>query len=126
MTIAAAFADIAAGFSAAGIGAFHDATATWPGTPTLDSGGSIATPGTPVEKACSVQVDAATEAMRADDGFVDGDVRLLVLADSLDGDMDTEATIEIEGGPFEGTSWMVASAVRDPCGVYWECRGRRA
>lgn len=125
MTMAQAFADIAAGFTAAGLGAFHDATASWPGTATHDSGGSIATPGTPVEKSCQAQVDVATEAMRASEGFVDGDVRILVLAATLDGDLDTDATITVADGPHEG-SWRVASVSRDPAGVYWEARGRRA
>ena len=125
MTIAEAFADIAAGFSAAGLGAFHDATIRWPGTAVYDAGGSISTPGDPVEKSASVQVDAATEAMRAAEGFVDGDVRILVLAASLDGEMDTGARITIADGAHAG-AWLVASVSRDPAGVYWECRGRRA
>ncbi|GAA4827448.1 hypothetical protein GCM10023232_27190 [Sphingosinicella ginsenosidimutans] len=119
-----AFADIATAFSAAGLGAFHDAEARWPGTPVMDDGGSIVTPGTPVVKTCQVQVDQATEAMRASEGFADGDMRMLVLAATLDGALDTAATIEVLAGPHQGT-WMVAAVSRDPCGVYFECRGRR-
>ena len=125
MSIAQAFADIALGISAAVGGGFHDAVAKWPGEPTMDNGGSIAAPGEPVEKPCSVQVDSVTEAMRQADGFTDKDMRLLVLAATLDGDLDTSAQIEVLAGPHAGT-WMVASCDRDPCGVYWECRGRRA
>lgn len=124
MTFAQAFADIAQAFSAAGLGAFYDGLAKWPGTPVL-SGGSIVTPGTPVSKPCQVQVDAATEAMRAEEGFADGDVRLLVMAATLDGEIDTSATVEVLSGPHAG-AWMVASVARDPCGVYFECRGRRS
>ena len=125
MSIATAFADIALGFSAAGLGAFHDALAKWPGEPEYDDGGSIVTPGVPVELECSAQIDQVTEAMRAE-GYVDGDMRLLVLAATLAGPLDTAARIEMVAGPYAGTTWMVASCGRDPCGVYFECRGRRA
>lgn len=125
MTFAQAFADIAQAFSSAGLGAFYDARAKWPGTPVYDDGGSIVTPGTPVVRTCEVQVDAATEAMRAAEGFADGDVRLLILAATLDGTMDTAATVEVLVGPHKG-EWLVASVDRDPMGIYFECRGRRA
>lgn len=116
-------ADIALGFSAAlGVG-YHDALAKWPGEAVYDDGGSIQTPGTPIAKTCSVQIDAATEAMRSE-GFTDGDMRLLVLAATLDGDMDTDARVEVLAGPHVGT-WLVASVERDPAGIYWQCRGRR-
>lgn len=124
MSVADAFADIALAFSAATGSGFHDALAKWPGTATHDTGGSIQTPGTPIEKTCSVQVDAATETMRSEEGYRDKDMRLLVLAATLDGDLDSDATIEVLGGPHEG-AWMVASVDRDPAGVYFECRGRR-
>lgn len=125
MSIPEAFAAIAAAFSNAGLGAFYDGKAHWPGTAAYDDGGSIVTPGTPIVKDCSVQVDAVTEAMRADAGFVDGDVRLLVLTATLDATLDTDATIQVLAGPNAGT-WMLAAVERDPCGVYWSCRGRRA
>ena len=123
MSIAQAFADIALGISAATGSGFHDAKAKWTGTATYDAGGSITTPGTPISKDCSVQVDAATEAMRQAEGYTDRDMRLLVLAATLDGDLDTAATINVLAGPHAG-EWMIASVDRDPCGVYWECRGR--
>lgn len=124
MAVADAFADIAAGFSGAGLGAFHDAVAKWPGTATYDEGGSIQTPGTPVEKSCQVQVDAVTEAMRSADGYTDQDMRLLVLTATLDGELDTDARVDVQAGPHQG-EWMLASVSRDPCGIYFECRGRR-
>lgn len=124
MSIPEAFAGIAQAFSAAGMGAFYDATARWPGTATYDNGGSIETPGTPVEKSCQAQVDQATEAMRRADGFTEKDMRLLVLAATLDGALDPAATIIVGAGPHVGT-WQIASCDRDPCGVYWECRGRQ-
>lgn len=125
MSIAGAFATIAQSFSAAGLAAFHPALAKWPGTPSYDAGGSIVTPGEPIDFDCSVQVDAVTEAMRQADGFTEKDMRLLVLAATLGVPPDTGATIEVLAGPHAG-SWMLASCDLDPCGVYWECRGRRA
>lgn len=125
MSIPEAFAAVAQAFSAAGVGAFHDALAKWPGTPTMDDGGSIVAPGEPIELECSVQVDSVTEAMRAAAGFTEKDMRLLVLTATLEGDLDTGATIEALAGPHAG-SWALASCDRDPCGVYFECRGRRA
>lgn len=126
MTIAQAFADIALGVSAAIGGGYHPALAKWPGSADVDAGGSIVTPGDPLEVECSVQIDSATEGMRAADGFVDGDVRLLVLSATLQADLDTKATVEVLEGPYAGTSWMLQSVARDPCGIYFECRGRPA
>lgn len=125
MMLAGAFADIALSISSVLGGPYHDAIAHWPGEPTTDDGGSIVSPGTPVAKSCSVQVDGVTEAMRSTDDYQDKDMRLLILAATLDGDMDTDAQIEVLAGPHVGT-WMVASVNRDPAGVYWECRGRVA
>lgn len=121
MSLAAAFESIALGFSAAGLGPYHAARAVWPGEPVVDDGGSIVTPGTPVLRDCSVQVDAATDAMRADAGFVERDMRLLVIG--LD-TLDTAATIAVLTGPNAGR-WSVQSCERDPAAVGWVVRGRR-
>ena len=118
------FANLAAGFSEQFGAPFHKATAVWPGTPAYDDGGSIATPGTPVSKACKVQVSAPTEAMRRDAGFVATDMRLLVLAASLDGVLDAGARIVIPAGIHAG-SWELHSVTRDAAGIGWSCRGRR-
>lgn len=104
---------------------FYDATAKWPGTATYDSGGSITAPGTPVEKPCRAQFDSATQAMRATEGFLETDVRILVLAASIDGVLDTEAKIVVASGEYAGT-WALLSCQRDPASVGFECRGRRA
>lgn len=119
------FAAIAQAFSAAGLGAFYDAKARWPGTAVMDEGGSITTPGTPIAKDCSVQVDQVTEAMRSATGFTDKDMRLLVLCATLDGDLDTGAIVQVLSGPAAG-SYSIQSVGGDPCGVAWECRGRAA
>lgn len=123
--LAAAFTSIALKVSAATGAGYFDAVARWPGTSVFDDGGSIVSPGTPVEKACSVQVDSVTEAMREAEGYSDQDMRLLVLATTLDGELDTDATVEVLAGPHIG-SWQLATVSRDPAGISWECRGRRA
>lgn len=124
MSIQQAIADIALAFSAQLGAGYWDAKAKSPGTPTKDAGGSITSPGTPFALDCSAQVDAVTEAMRQAEGYTEQDVRILVLAATLDGELDTDATIKVLAGPHAG-EYMVASVDRDPAGIYWECRGRR-
>lgn len=120
----AAFASIASGFAEQFGAPFQDAIARWPGTPVKDAGGSITTPGTPSLHDCRVQFDAATQAMRAVDGFLETDVRILVLAASLDHVLDSAAQIVVAGGSYAGT-WALLSCQRDPAGVGYECRGRK-
>jgi hypothetical protein len=120
----AIFANLATGFSQQFGAPFVDAVATWPGAPVTDDGGSIVTPGTPVLRTCKAQVSAPTEAMRADVGFVATDMRIHVLAATLDGTLDTEAQISIATGPHAGT-WALHSVTRDTAGIGWTCRGRR-
>lgn len=119
------FSKLATGFSQTYGGPFKDATATWPGTPVKDDGGSITTPGTPVSKACKAQVSAADERMRADPDFIEKDVVVYVLAGSLDGALDTDATVVVASGPHAGT-YRVMSAQLDSAGIGWRCRGRKA
>lgn len=119
-----AFADLARGFSDLTGSPFNEAVVTWPGTPTYDAGGSIVDPGMPVTDDASVQFDAATLAMRQAEGFLETDVRMLVLADGLAQPLDTAARIVVAGGRWAGT-WQVLSAQRDPAGVGWECAGRK-
>lgn len=123
-----AFANLATAFSNMAGGPFVDAVATWPGTPTLDSGGSIVTPGTPATYACRAQFDAPTQQMREAEGFLQTDVRVLVLVASfhtrLAPALDTAATITVASGPNAG-SWALLSCQRDPASVGYECRGRR-
>jgi hypothetical protein len=117
------FANLATGFSEAFGGPFIDATASWPGMPVYDDGGSIVTPGTPVDLPCKCQFDAATTAMRETEGFQQTDVRILVLSASLAGTLTTEASIVVTDGPRAGT-WSLLSAARDPAGIGYECQGR--
>jgi hypothetical protein len=125
MTVQQAFADIALNFSAIFGAGFWDVHVIGKGTPVYDDGGSIVTPGTPVIRSCSAQVDAATEAMRLADGFTEADRRILVLSATLDGEITTDERIQILDGPFAGT-WGIESVTRDPAAIYWELRGRRS
>lgn len=120
-----AFGGIAAALSTAMGGPYHAAVARWPGVPVYDDGGSILTPGTPIERPCLCQVDVVTDAMRGDVGFVQGDVRLLVLASSLDGALDTDATVEVTAGPHVGV-YSVQAMATDPVVIAWDARGRCA
>lgn len=78
------------------------------------SGGGFG-PAEPVK----VQVDQATQAMRGSDGYVDGDVRILMLAHGVAAP-DTDA--EIAAG---GVRYMIASVATDAAGSYYELRGRK-
>jgi len=120
---ASAFASIANGFSAMAGGPFTDATLWWAGTPVMDAGGSIVSPGTPVEQDCRVQIDVATEAMRADADFQQEDVRLLILSAGLSVVPDEAAEVVIEAGDNAGR-YAIQTVGRDPAGVGFECRAR--
>jgi hypothetical protein len=71
-------------------------------------------------EAVKVQIDQATQAMRAAEGYVDGDVRILMLAHSVAAP-DTDC--EVAAG---GARYMVQSVATDPAGSYYELRARRA
>ena len=116
------FANLATGFAAQFGAPFGDAVATWPGTATFDSGGSITAAGTPVSLACKAQFDAPSQAMRAAEGFVETDARIIVLAFSAT--LDTRARIVVATGANAGT-WELLSVVRDPAGIGYEARGRK-
>jgi hypothetical protein len=120
---AEAFANIANGFSGMAGGPFVDGVLWWVGTPTMDAGGSITSPGTPVEQACRVQVDVATEAMRADADFQQEDVRLLILASGLLRVPDEAAELSIVAGDHAGR-YALQTVGRDPAGIGFECRAR--
>lgn len=118
------YASIANAFSQRFGGPYHDGYVIVPRRVRLDSGGSLAAPVRPARIACRVQVDVATEAMRAQDGFTDKDVRLLILRDGLAVELNTDVSVEVAGGPHAGT-YSVQSVGADAMGVYWDCRGRR-
>lgn len=118
----AAFASIAAGFADRFGAPFVDAVAWWPGTPVKDAGGSITSPGTPVQYPCRAQFDAPTIAMRQAEGFTEQDARILVLA--FEATLDDKAEIRVASGDNAG-QWRLLTVTRDPAGVGYECRARR-
>ena len=71
---------------------------------------------------CKVQRDKATYAMRQAEGYSEGDVMLIVLAEGLSVEIPTDYRIS-DG---QGIKWMVQSAELDAAGSHWICRGRRA
>lgn len=125
MDMAKIFAGHAASVSAKFGGPYHSARVVDFAAPVYDGGGSIVTAGARQERSCLAQVDSATQAMRASDGFADGDMRILVIGDGIAGNITTDSRVEITAGPHVG-SWFVAGVSRDPFGAYWELRGRRA
>lgn len=119
------FADIGLAFSQAFGGPFHAARVIDQTDPVYDDGGSIIVPGGVAYRPCSVQIDVATTAMRGAEGFVDTDVRFIVLSATLTGPLGTDAEVEVLAGPFAGT-WSVSSLERDPVAAGWVGVGRRA
>lgn len=66
-----------------------------------------------------VQIDQATQAMITAEGFVEADVRILMLAHGVAAPSTDD---EIGAG---GTRYQIESVGTDPCGSYFELRGRR-
>lgn len=118
------FANLATGFAEQFGGPFADAVATWQGAAVKDAGGSIITPATASSYNCKAQFDAATHSMRQAEGFLEDDVRIIVLSATLNRTLDSEAVISVAAGQYAGT-WSLLSCTRDPAGIGYECRGRR-
>lgn len=78
-------------------------------------GGGFA-PAEPVK----AQIDVATQAMREAPGYVDTDVRILILASGV---LKPDTDCEIEVG---GDRWSIANVGQDPAQSYWDVHGRRA
>lgn len=125
MNMPAQFAGFAQNISARFGGPYHASRITDKGNPVYDDGGSIVTPGTPSTRTCMAQVDSVTEDMRREEGFVEGDVRILVLSDTLTGGITTDNSIEVLAGPHAG-SWQIETVGADAFGIYHELRGRKA
>lgn len=124
MDLAAAFGEIGLAFSAVLGGPFHPARIIEITETEYDDGGSIISAGGVAYRACQCQIDSATEAMRQQGGFVDGDLRFIILSATLDGSLGTDARIEVLEGPFTGI-WSVEAIERDPVAARWVGRGRR-
>ncbi len=88
-------------------------------TPPVMSGGSIVTPGTPIERVCMVQIDDASWQMRQSEDYVEGSMLCLILADTLDGALDTDARLRVDAGPHVG-EWLVSGIKKDTMGIYWQ------
>lgn len=116
------FAALAGRLSQAMGGPYHAAIVHTSTAPVTDDGGSIVTPGQPIQRPCMCQVDTATDAMRQDVGFVQGDARLLVLG--VAGTIGTDAEVEVSDGPGAGR-YSIQAVTRDTAGFGWDCRGRR-
>lgn len=75
--------------------------------------------GDPVPIKC--QVDGATWAMQQAAGYVDGDVRLIILRAGLSVEVTTDHRVEVGG-----KTWLVQSVETDAAASHWICRGRPA
>lgn len=125
MDLHAAFADLGLGFSSIFGGPYWPARVIEQGAPVYDDGGSIVTPGGVAYRPCEAQIDTATQRMREAEGYVDTDIAFIVLADTLEGTLDTQARIQITDGPHAGV-WSVELIERDTAAAGWVGRGRRA
>ena len=67
------------------------------------------------------QIDAATYAMQQAEGYVEGDVRIIVLSAGLAVPITTDHRITAKG-----QSWLIQSVERDAGASHWICRGRKA
>lgn len=111
---------IAAIFSAAFSGLYldglvHKGTAE----PVYDDEGNITGYSGPGDVAIKVQVDSATWSMRNSDGFADGDVRLIILAQGI-GQLNTDQEVTVSGRGI----YRLMSAELDAAASHWVCRGR--
>ncbi len=116
-----AFREIAGLVSEAVGGPYAAGKLLYAGVAVKDDGGDIVTPGTPSEIAIRVQVDRVTEAMRQEEGFLERDVRLLILGPDT---LTTDPDVSVAEGPFAGQSYSLQTVGRDPLGFGWECRAR--
>lgn len=123
MSFPNAFAKYAAELSEACGAPFYDATAVFPGVPVKDAGGSIVTPANNVTIAIKAQADAATDGVKREDGFVEGDIVLIILRDGLSRVIDTTCKVVMTTGPYPG-KWSIKTVKIDPAGIGYECRGR--
>jgi len=90
----------------------------------FDAGGSIVASDAPVQRDCLVQISKATQAMQQAEGYLSGDMLFAVLASTLQGDLGTDAVINVLSGPFAG-KWQVSGIVRDTAGIAWSGSGRK-
>jgi hypothetical protein len=110
--------DVSALFNAAFSDMYLDATLhAGTGEPIYDAAGNI-TGYLGGDTPARCQVDAATDAMRRDDGFSEGDVRLIILAQGLPAINDNHQLT------VKGVRYFLASPSLDAAASHWTARGR--
>lgn len=117
---AAMFAQLARGVSAICGGPFFTGTISTQQDVEYDAGGDVI-PGSGgvLERSCDVQIDVADYRMRQAQGWVEGTMACIILAATLDGAIDTDATVSIDAGPYANTMWQVSGIGRDTLGTHW-------
>lgn len=130
MDLAAAFADIALGFSSMFGGPFYDGAVLSQAEPGhYDDDGHYVPGSEPVARPCKVQVDALSEAARAQAGLAEGEYHFIILAASLDGPVDTDARASVTdpaAPAWMQGEWLVSSLTMDPVGIGWVGKGKKA
>ncbi len=111
--------DVAALFAAAFGGMYLDGTLHGgTGDPVYSDEGDISGYSGAADTPVKVQIDRATSAMRAADGFAEGDVRVIILAqDGMTLTSDSEVTAR-------GMRYRIQSAELDAAASHWMCRAR--
>lgn len=95
-------------------GTLHQGT----GQPVYGTGGAITGYTGGGDASVKLQVDAATDAMRRDGGFAEGDVRIIVLAQGVSAlTSDHEVTTR-------GIRYRIMSSELDAAASHWVCRAR--
>jgi hypothetical protein len=114
------FADLARDISAEFGGPFFTGTVTTQAEVEYDAGGDVI-PGSggTLDRSCDVQIDVADYAMRQSEGYVEGQMRCIILAATLDGALDTDAAVTVDAGPHAGKTWQVSGIGRDTLGTQW-------
>jgi hypothetical protein len=111
---------LAALFSSALGGIYLDATLYRPVDDSDDGAGGGSGSGFDAGAAVKAQLDATTQAMRAADGYVETDQRIIVLAYGV-APITSDCEIFIAG-----SRWSIASVTQDPAKSYYDLHGRLA
>jgi hypothetical protein len=110
--------DVAALFHSAFSDMYLDATLhSGTGDPIYDDDGNI-TGYNGGDTPAKCQVDAATDAMRRAEGFAEGDVRVIILAQGLP-DVTDDHQITVKGARY-----LLAGPSLDAAASHWVARGR--
>jgi hypothetical protein len=131
MTLATAFASLATKVSASVGAPFYAAKLILaPATPGGYNDDGVWVPGSPAQTAdCLCQIDSMSEAWRVQAGFTDKDYRFLLLDGAFRDAIDTDASIKVTDATAPAdfrVTWAVSALARDPAGIGWSGRGRKA